>query len=468
MVDGPGSPPPQAQHDLVVEIIGCRDLRKADACMSSDPYCVMEVMGKPSTRCQTKVIQKNLNPKWKEQFQISCVDIGDVLEFSVWDRDEDNESDDLLGRLNLRSEEFLPNGFHGELQLHDTKSYTSFLTLKVFRTRAMLSSKRSPLFLLPRGPCRPQLRPVLSDPALRGEFLGLGAERASRGVDREIPCDPPSRNASLEDLFRIIDKHGIDKREETRRKRGTKKGLEVTQRAYEALLDSATMGKQRPDWTYCDPSDFFEKPQLIDTGESLNCTHNPLISGIYTAPGWKPPHSESNLKCGWSCHTRNLHNEKLGYFNAKDRSRMSPSEQLFHDRLTRQLTTITALTKEDTLKRTTGSVRKQQIAEEQSCLRRKSKGWFEQRVSTHTYFCSPDPYKSGEHPKDMLLKPYIHQAERARSPEREFISGDGASKSHRRPPRAGVLAGTQNRRVAAQALLRPRHCPVPNGTPGVV
>merc|ERR1740129_805869 len=113
-------------HPLKLTVIGARDLRKADITGSSDPYVIMQVLRKdtnPSTirvgnpEMQTKVIKKNLCPRWEQQFEIYFYDLGDMLSFQVLDKDT-WKSDDMLGTGTLSCAQWgHPEGWHGEIKL---------------------------------------------------------------------------------------------------------------------------------------------------------------------------------------------------------------------------------------------------------------------------------------------------------------------------------------------------------------
>lgn len=116
---------------LDVRILSARGLRDADLVGQLYPYAVMEVVGKPEARRQTRVIDNSVSPVWDEDFQITCFDVGDVLEVTIWSRDSWPKHDDLLGRLSLRSDEFLPGGIEEELPLVETREHTALLSLVV-------------------------------------------------------------------------------------------------------------------------------------------------------------------------------------------------------------------------------------------------------------------------------------------------------------------------------------------------
>jgi len=115
---------------LDITIISARGLRVSDMFDKSDPYCVLEVSGKPETRQHTSVARRCLHPEWNQQMSTINIDNGDVLEFSIWD-EEGSGKDNLWGRCIVPSDKFLPHGFSGELVLEDTRHHKSFLRVNI-------------------------------------------------------------------------------------------------------------------------------------------------------------------------------------------------------------------------------------------------------------------------------------------------------------------------------------------------
>jgi len=91
----------------------------------SDPYVIMEVPGQDSMKLQTEVISNELNPVWNFTGEIAGFMDGDVLRFTVMDKDTFPKPDDLLGWAELSTQDVYPNGFHGDLMLSDKN--TSYL-----------------------------------------------------------------------------------------------------------------------------------------------------------------------------------------------------------------------------------------------------------------------------------------------------------------------------------------------------
>lgn len=113
-------------HVLKVAIVAAQGLRDADWLPgggNSDPYCICilrKAHGERTEKFRTKVCNNTADPFWNHAMEtISDYQLGDVLEFEVWDADM-LKTDDLLGRVELSSAYFLPNGFAGHLELSET------------------------------------------------------------------------------------------------------------------------------------------------------------------------------------------------------------------------------------------------------------------------------------------------------------------------------------------------------------
>jgi len=119
-----------------LRIIGARALRNADKAFfgnKSDPYCVCQVLGKPTLQLRTPTINRCLDPEWNFMGELNGVRRGDELEFVVWDEDT-LKGPDLLGKARLAFDQFRPCGFSGELELTDTgnkDSVQSIIKLEV-------------------------------------------------------------------------------------------------------------------------------------------------------------------------------------------------------------------------------------------------------------------------------------------------------------------------------------------------
>lgn len=113
-----------------VMVVSAKNLRNADIhAGKSDPYCLVEVLSeppkpaKPYARWQTKVVNDCLDPEWKEEREIADYQIGEILKFTVKDKDVGPRGDEVLGTVKLTGknlEELNRTGiFDGELPLRD-------------------------------------------------------------------------------------------------------------------------------------------------------------------------------------------------------------------------------------------------------------------------------------------------------------------------------------------------------------
>jgi len=108
---------------------------------NSNPYCQVEVEGKPRTRWQTKPLPESLDPEsnriseWKEEREIADFAIGGTLKFTVRDKDFGTKEDDILGIATLPSSRFANSIFDGELPLYQDENMrqktNSLLTVRV-------------------------------------------------------------------------------------------------------------------------------------------------------------------------------------------------------------------------------------------------------------------------------------------------------------------------------------------------
>mmetsp|Transcript_50409 Transcript_50409/g.146279 ORF Transcript_50409/g.146279 Transcript_50409/m.146279 type:complete len:624 (+) Transcript_50409:89-1960(+) len=105
-------------REVTVYIYSAKDLRNADWAPGtgvSDPYCICEVPGKPSTRLRTQAANNTLNPQWDFVGTMGNYAVNDPLVFTVMDKDS-FKSDDFLDRGTLDGEQLLL-GYFGDLHL---------------------------------------------------------------------------------------------------------------------------------------------------------------------------------------------------------------------------------------------------------------------------------------------------------------------------------------------------------------
>jgi len=127
------TPPPAAAkrtHKVSVKITSAANLRNADVGFrnKSDPYCVVEIQGKPASQIKTAVVNDNLNPVWNFQGELAEFEEGNALIFNVFD--DDYGKDDHLGKAELTSAQVLA-GFSGQLPLETKDKQQASITISV-------------------------------------------------------------------------------------------------------------------------------------------------------------------------------------------------------------------------------------------------------------------------------------------------------------------------------------------------
>lgn len=104
---------------LKVRVVGAKGLRNTDWFGKSDPFCAVEIQGKPDKNCKTMVVNDSLAPRWNQTFEFDNYEQGDTVVFTILDKD--TARDGLLGKAVLGSQKFFgkKGGFRGELMLTD-------------------------------------------------------------------------------------------------------------------------------------------------------------------------------------------------------------------------------------------------------------------------------------------------------------------------------------------------------------
>jgi len=108
----------QDPEALQVSVISAKNLRDADwipFAGSSEPYCVVEIVGKPNSRHQTHRRAQGTNPVWNFTTEFAHFSEGDSLKFTVYDQDV-GKKDDILGQVILKGDR-VAAGFSGPLEL---------------------------------------------------------------------------------------------------------------------------------------------------------------------------------------------------------------------------------------------------------------------------------------------------------------------------------------------------------------
>lgn len=117
--------PAKVMHKMSVTITGAKGLRNTDnpglhrGEGLSDPYCTCEIIGKPHSIIETGVVADTLDPVWNHTGDVLDYVEGDSLCFHIWDFDQGQKNGDLLGKAFLKSSQFFPEGFEGELPLRE-------------------------------------------------------------------------------------------------------------------------------------------------------------------------------------------------------------------------------------------------------------------------------------------------------------------------------------------------------------
>jgi hypothetical protein len=113
-----------------VNILSATDLRSADWGGKSDPYCTCEVVGKPHSKIQTKVLFRTLDPVWNEEDEVVSYDEADDLRFEVWDYDLIGKPDSL-GYVIVNNDDFHPQGYSGKLYLESGGKGHASITVEI-------------------------------------------------------------------------------------------------------------------------------------------------------------------------------------------------------------------------------------------------------------------------------------------------------------------------------------------------
>jgi len=92
---------------LVVSIVSAKNLPALDIGETSDPYVVLELGEGPMIQVyRTRVMKKNLNPQWNQDFILLVTDVNMNLIVKVWDWNRLNK-DTLIGELQFPVSELM-------------------------------------------------------------------------------------------------------------------------------------------------------------------------------------------------------------------------------------------------------------------------------------------------------------------------------------------------------------------------
>uniref|UniRef100_A0A4W3H6V7 Multiple C2 and transmembrane domain containing 2 n=1 Tax=Callorhinchus milii TaxID=7868 RepID=A0A4W3H6V7_CALMI len=115
---------------LTINLIEGRNLVIRDRCGTSDPYVKFKLAGK--TLFKSRIIYKNLNPRWDETFTVPVRNLNQKLYIKVYDRDL--TSDDFMGSAYLSLSDLEVNRFlQKELQLDDPNSLEDYMGVIVLQ-----------------------------------------------------------------------------------------------------------------------------------------------------------------------------------------------------------------------------------------------------------------------------------------------------------------------------------------------
>lgn len=148
-------PPVIPGTGLLVTLIQAKGLRNTDAGTrgdKSDPYCTCEIPRKPKSKIETPVVWNNLNPVWNYTRQIVEYTENDMLKFCVWDKDYQTKQ--LLGKCDLKFEQYYPDGFEKWIPLPTTLKPAPELLVKVevLGLPQALKSDKDPKVKKKKGP----------------------------------------------------------------------------------------------------------------------------------------------------------------------------------------------------------------------------------------------------------------------------------------------------------------------------
>ncbi|CAE7863192.1 Mctp1 [Symbiodinium microadriaticum] len=106
-------------QELEVTVKSAQGLREASHAGTTDPYCVVEVLGSQS-RFQTKTLQRTVNPVWEETGTLIVARNG-VVKVTIYDFDNALQ-DEVLGSVEIPSTSFADGSFEGRLPLQDAQA----------------------------------------------------------------------------------------------------------------------------------------------------------------------------------------------------------------------------------------------------------------------------------------------------------------------------------------------------------
>lgn len=108
--------PAEKLQVTVIQATGLKHLNMVGDSM----YCTINVQHKENgarhEKYETKKVQKSLDPKWNETYEIDPWHSGEALEFNIYDKGMLNSKTE--GKAVLPAEYFVPNGFEGDVPIN--------------------------------------------------------------------------------------------------------------------------------------------------------------------------------------------------------------------------------------------------------------------------------------------------------------------------------------------------------------
>lgn len=181
---------------LKVHILRAEGLRAADKGGTSDPYCIVRIVGKKEDAAhptfKTDIQLKTLDPVWNQEYTFDACTLSDEMHFEVWDDDKasifSKGKDDLLGSGDMASWEFRPGGYEGIITLCEKQKKSFFGRKK--KQPGPRTSKTGELITGPTLHVRVEVLPMLKIPGVPRCFVKLQSAHGLRSADRGGTSDP--------------------------------------------------------------------------------------------------------------------------------------------------------------------------------------------------------------------------------------------------------------------------------------
>merc|ERR1711871_59504 len=100
--------PPSGNFITRLVIAGAKGLRKDEALVGwPDAFCKFCIEGKPGSAFKTDIVPKSSSPWWNHEVELTDFEIGDNLDFRIYDKDAGTR--ELLGKALIKSNSFAPD-----------------------------------------------------------------------------------------------------------------------------------------------------------------------------------------------------------------------------------------------------------------------------------------------------------------------------------------------------------------------